>query len=258
MRNWRKMTSPQRHGGHGACTEKSFLCLRGFICVLALSALLIGFLPGAFAESLHDRLAHAEQLRQDGKFDVAMGVYREVQVDAPELESLPYALACTAFGKAESLLYEAPDQALEAYRAAATAFQAVFEARDDALRREARLGAANCAARIAEIEARPEEYLETPDKNAVPPDEVKKRVSVLRQASLEYEQFLQQYPDSEAARRNLERLRYYWKRMVQETPQPVLVRIIGASTEYPAAAALPLPEEASVVLVPRSTQGTAP
>lgn len=229
---------------------------RSLLVAGALTALFLA--RSAFPESIHDQLSRAAQCLSEGKFQEAIDLYRQVQVDAPELESVRYALGCACFNRAESLLITDPTQASAAYQEASAPFQGLSGASDAALRREAQLGALNCAARLAEIEARPQEYIDAADKSTVPVDEFKARVAKLRQVSQGYEQFLRQYPDNAAARRNLERLRYFWKRMLQEPPAPPPpVRIMSTSTEYPDAQARPLPEEASVVLVPNTQQGGA-
>ncbi|MBP8129218.1 MAG: hypothetical protein KA184_06510 [Candidatus Hydrogenedentes bacterium] len=210
-------------------------------------------------ESVHENIAEANQLLDEGRYEEAAARYKDAQKDNPDLESLRYAAAYAGFRFAESLAGQNPEQAIAKYQETANAFKELAGAGDAAMRREAELGALNCDARAAELEAKPQEYLDTEDKSAVPLDEFKKRVDRLRQASRGYEQFLRQYPACAPARQNLERLRYFWKRMLQEPPEsPPPVRIMSTRTDYPGAQAQPLPEEASVVLVPGAAHGAQP
>lgn len=217
--------------------------------VFLLAAGVIAFDAGA--ASMHEFLAAAAAHLEKQEYDRAIEAYQQAQLEAPHAQGIPYAIACASFAKAESLGGQDAEAAKAAYKTAQDTFQRVVDLvmDDEALRAEARFGAAVCVARAAELEANPEEYLQSKDKGSVPQEEFKKRVEALRKGANAIDQYLAIYPDDERARHNAERLRFFWKKMLQERPKPQYsVMILKTDTDYPQGNAQPLPEEASVQL----------
>ena len=203
------------------------------------------------AAGVQESLAQAAECMNKHEFEAAIDAYKQAQIDAPDPDGILYAIGNAWFAKGESLLSENAEKAKEPYAQAKEVFGRVADSSNatDPLRTEARFGQANCSARLAEIEAKPNEYLELQQKDTVPMDEFKKRVDTLRRANQELDRFVAAHPGHDRARRNAERLRYFWKRMLQEPPKPPPpVVILQTSTDYPKGTAQPLPEEASVQL----------
>lgn len=233
------------------CTHS--VCFRANALICAGMALLVAGMTGfdAGAASMHESLAAAAAHLEKQEYDRAIEAYQQAQLEAPHINGIPYAIACASFAKAESLGGQDAEAAKTAYKNAQDTFQRVADVVTDnqALRSEARFGVAICVARAAELEAKPEEYLQSEDKAAVPQEEFKKRVAALRDGVKALDQYLAEHPDDQRASHNAERLRYFWKRMLQERPKPQYsVMILKTDTEYPQANAEPLPEEASVQL----------
>lgn len=228
-----------------------FFTVNGIAWAAATVFVAVAVHVGADAAPMHESLAAAAVSLEKHEYDQAIEAYQQAQIEAPHAIGIPYAIACSWFAKAEDLSGKDAESARTAYKSAQDAFQRVVDSvvDNDTLRAEARFGAANCVARAAELEAKPDEYLRSEDKGSVPLEEFKKRVETLRNGANVLDQYLAAYPNDERARRNADRMRYFWKKMLQERPKPKYgVQIINSATEYPQGNALPHEDEASVEL----------
>ena len=171
------------------------------ICFLAVTV-------GAYAaESFDKRLAKANETLRNGDPDGALAMYRDLQTEDPESESLYYGMGCASYKQGSNLVEDkAPRDAVESFKAARESFEKTLNARDPEIRRNARYDHANATAQIA--------------INSIGAQQYEESKKAFEESVKEYEDLLKQYPDMTAARQNLDHMRYLLKSMLQNPPPP--------------------------------------
>ena len=172
-----------------------------------LFLVVVALVTTAHAESFNRRLAHGQALLNAGDIDEAITVFRDLQVDEPDSDTLQYDLGCAHYAKA---LQAARDNALSdaaaSLQQAVTAFEEAGTTPDNTLRRNARYNKATALGQLAK------QYVGAQDNE--------KTVDAFEQAITAFEDHLRRYPDHTEARTNLNNLRYEFKKYLQQTPPP--------------------------------------
>ena len=178
--------------------------MRRFILFLCCATL---FASVAQAESFNRRLARGQALLKTGDLDEAITIFRDLQVDDPESDTLHFDLGCASYAKS---LRAAGDEALpdaaEALQQAVKSFEEASTTPDNALRRDAQFNRATALAQLA--------------KQSVAAGDGKATIANFEQAITALEDFLRQYPDHAEAQTNLNNVRYEFKKFLQQTPPP--------------------------------------
>lgn len=170
---------------------------------LCAALLLAGGTAGA--AGFWETLDRAIRLQYEENFEEAIAAYQQAQIERPEAEIVYYGLGSTHYQQGAALESSGAPGALEAFQHAAAAFDKLENATDPDLRREAAYGAASARARAAR--------LADPAAGQNPARE-------LRSAIENLETFLEQYPEHDAARHNLDSVRMQLKQILQEPPPP--------------------------------------
>jgi hypothetical protein len=171
------------------------------ICLLILAS-------GSFAaESFDTRLAKANTTLQNGDPEGALSMYRDLQTEDPESETLYYSMGCAEYKQGSKLVEDkVPRDAVESFKTAKESFEKALNARDPEIRRNARYDHANATAQIA--------------INSIGAQQYEESKKAFEESVKEYEDLLKQYPDMTAARQNLDHMRYLLKSMLQNPPPP--------------------------------------
>ncbi len=188
------MDKRRRHSGVcgvRACLLMVFLC-PGIVCV-------------ATAESFRERIEYGNALLNSGDFDGAREVYRGLQVEHPEDETVYYSLGCVDYEEGESIVaLQDPEGAIEYFTSARDAFRRAMTSREKRLRADASYNHANSVAQIAK------QTIGTGNQEAI--------IASFEEAVEAYEGVLERYPGHSEAQHNLDHMRYLLKRMLQQPP----------------------------------------
>jgi Ca-activated chloride channel family protein len=173
--------------------------VRATLRVALCTALLVG---AASAESLHDRIQHANGLLRSGETDKALDAYRNIQVDNPDSPVLDYNIGCAEYEKAMKALQSKEGKAdTGALSEAIESFDRAVHSADPAVSESAAFNRANCFAQTA--------------KNAEGAAQAD-RVKSFQEAIRAYEDVLKKDPGNGGAKQNIDHLRY----MLKKTPPP--------------------------------------
>lgn len=165
---------------------------------------MLGLSLPALAAGYRDRIAAAEELVRKGDAAEAVAAYQALQVDYPGEAAVLFGLATAQYRRGEALIGEQPQEAVTAFQEARTAFDRVLEGEPTRFSAHAAFNRANCIAKVAA---------------AIPPDQHQQAVAGYRAAAAAFEAVLKAYPDYEAARRNLDHVRYKLKTLLQQPPE---------------------------------------
>lgn len=161
----------------------------------------------AHAASFNDRLAEANSLLSNGRYDEAVAMLGDLKVDYPDRPSVDYALGAAQYQRAEGLNAAGkPGEALAAYQDAETRFAGISAHADEEVAVAAAFARANAIAQQAKM-------------TAASPDKYKEGVAALRKAEQAYVELLKRAPGHAAAQHNLDHIRLLLKRMLQNPPQ---------------------------------------
>lgn len=161
----------------------------------------------AHAASLRNRLEEAQKLLQENNPGKALDIYREIQVEHPDSEQAIFGAGCAQYQQgAAKMGAQAGDEAVTAFTDARASFERLLQSKDDRVRANAAFNRANCIAQSAKI-------------SASNPQNFEQGVNALREAAGAYEAVLKDFPHLEAARQNLDHVRYLLKKMLQNPPE---------------------------------------
>ena len=170
-----------------------------------LAIVLSAWCAAAWADAFNDEVRRGNAFLRSGNPEAASTVYRDLQIEEPESDLLYYGMACAAYESALTKFTEqANDEAVEALKRAMDGFERASISPNGEIRTGARYNLANCLAQEAKHLAGAGDHQATVDAF---------------KASIEaYEQFLESHPDHVWARQNLEHMRYFLKKMLQNPP----------------------------------------
>ncbi len=159
----------------------------------------------AGADSLHDRIQHANGLLRSGEADAAIERYHEIQVDHPDKPVLDYNIGCAEYEQGLKAV-ESKDgtEGQTDFSKARESFDRAMQSDDESVRKSAMFNRANALAQTAKIsgEKLPRE----------------KKAQAFHDAIRAYEDVLSSDPANANAQQNIDHLRYLMKRAMQEPP----------------------------------------
>jgi Ca-activated chloride channel family protein len=171
-----------------------------FFCILAA--------PMAGAGPIDTRMKDGQDKLKSGDIDAAIATFRDLQVEKPHSPELLYNLGSAQFEQAEQAANDnAADQAVSAFDEAKKSFELARSEAKNHLRRDAGFNAANSLAKKAK----------NLSKSAGGGEEV---LGAFKEAIDAYESHLKQFPNDSAAKTNLDHMRYFLKKMLQNAPPP--------------------------------------
>lgn len=161
----------------------------------------------AFGESFDARLQQGFTTLQDGDSESALSAFLELQVERPDSPEVQYGIASARYVQALAALASEEQGAKgpEKMSDVRAQFEAMDAADDSTMAGLASFGAANSTAQIA-LHSEPMENYEG-------------TVDAFRESIRGYERALEQDPNLESAKRNLNHTRYALKTMLQNPPQ---------------------------------------
>lgn len=160
----------------------------------------------ASAQTFHERFHEGNRLLRDGDHKGAETMYRDLLIDEPESDVLQYGLAASEYHKGLMFLRDGiKEDIATTFNKAADEFRDLAASQDTFVRKNVDYNIANAMALIA--------------KN--PPEDGKQEevVAAFEVAILGYEEVLRKYPDHARAKKNLDHMRYLFKKMLQNPPQ---------------------------------------
>ncbi|MCH7959830.1 MAG: hypothetical protein IID08_06855 [Candidatus Hydrogenedentes bacterium] len=160
----------------------------------------------AFSDSFEVRLQQGFATLQGGDSDAALTAFLELQVEQPDSPKVQYGIASAWYVEALTALASGEEGAkgLEKMADARAHFESMDTAADSAMSGLASFGTANSTVQIARHSEPMENYEET--------------VDAFKESIRGYERALDQYPDLEVAKTNLNHARYALKTMLQNPP----------------------------------------
>lgn len=160
----------------------------------------------AFGESFEARLQQGFESLKGGDSEAALVAFMDLQVEQPDSPGVQYGIASAHYVRALAALAtnEEGAKGQEKMSDARAKFEALDTAADPMMSGLASFGVANSTVQIALHSGPMENYEET--------------VNAFKESILEYERALEQYPDLEAARTNLNHSRYALKTLLQNPP----------------------------------------
>lgn len=169
--------------------------------------LISALMATADAESFNRRLAQGQALLNTGDIEEAITIFRDLQVDDPESDTLHYDLGCAHYDKAlQAARADALPEADDALGNAIAAFDEASTTPDRTLRRNAQYNKATA------LGQRAKQSMGAKDNDQI--------MAAFDEAVTAYEDFLRRYPDDRDAQTNLNHLRYELKKYLQQTPPP--------------------------------------
>lgn len=160
----------------------------------------------AFGESFESRLQEGFESLQSGESEVALAVFMDLQVEQPDSPEVQYGIASAQYVQALAAMASEEDGAKgpEKMADARAKFEAMDTATDSAMTGLASFGVANSTAQIA--------------LHSEPMENYEEMVNAFKDSIREYERALEQYPDLEVARTNMNHARYALKTLLQNPP----------------------------------------
>ncbi len=165
-------------------------------CCLALASVVS-------AQDVRERLQGGFDQLGAGAVDEAMATFRDVQTDDPESDLVHYSVARAQYEQA-LLDADSPADALESLVAARAGFDALTSSEDRFIRENALYNSANSSALMAKHSAAEGNREDT--------------VKGFEDSIRGYEEVLEKYPDHAGARKNLNHMRFFLKKMLQNPP----------------------------------------
>lgn len=173
------------------------------LCITLICAAFAGW---AAAQSFEERLMHGNERLRTGRPEEAIATFRDLLIDKPESDILEYGIGAGQYHKALDLLeQDAKEDALNQLEEAVSTFDELRGSSEKFIRQNIGFNTANAAALRA--------------KSMMDSQNMDETIDAFEQAIMQYEDVLYRNPDHEAARKNLDHLRYLLKKMLQNPQQ---------------------------------------